>query len=355
MASTSSLASTSSTISTQELRSQAGPLPSKRGEIGFVESVHDQPQVQSQHIVQDSDVLPTRHPADLPSPTPSPDPTNEAPSHLGSSQTSSDSSSTNTTRKPSFLRNRKLPKFLGLHFTTLAMLCIQSLLLVGTIVGWVFAALIISKKVKVNPSSQGPLDNQDGPPPPDSSSSDIFIHVAFAVVALAQIVFLERRIFRLRAERYIFKHPGEILPNSLQRGNSGTSAAMPMAPWSRPPLPTYAAAIAASGFGTGDVEDAEIAQPPPPAYGKTRGSTLLLAGFMTNSLRVRAREHEQDRRVSVISERSDRPVSFLSRDEEWEERRDAERARRTEEALATLEEGQIHEHTFTTRSTAALT
>jgi hypothetical protein len=104
-------------------------------------------------------------------------------------------------------------------------------------------------------------------------------------------------------------------------------ATIPIAPWSRPPLPTYAAALAASGVGTGDVEDAEIAPPPPPAYGKTRGSTLILAGFLRNSLRIQVQEHEDNRSESRMS---DRPVSFMSHDEEWERRRSAELTRRTE-------------------------
>jgi hypothetical protein len=175
----------------------------------------------------------------------------------------------------------------------------------------------------------------------ESGASHIFVHVAFAIVVLAQLVFIERRIFRVRAERYGSKHPGEMLPSSLRRGYAGpnNNASMPVAPWSRPPLPTYAAALASNGVGTGDVEDVVIAQPPPPAYGKTRGSTLLLAGYLRNSLRVQAREYEQDRRRASggMSVRSDRPASFVSQDEEWEVRRDADRARRIEEALAALE------------------
>ena len=38
--------------------------------------------------------------------------------------------------------------------------------------------------------------------------------------------------------------------------------------------------------------------------------------------------------------RSDRPISFMSRDEEWETRRDADHARRIEEALAALEDSR---------------
>jgi len=222
---------------------------------------------------------------------------------------------------------------MGVHFTTLALLCLQLLFFVGTIVGWVFTALAISRgKLKPPPGQGGdPLSSAD------TGSSNIFVHVAFAVVALAQIVFLERRIFRARAEHYMHKHPGEMLPVSLRRGYSGPSPSVSIAPWSRPPLPTYAAALAASGVGTGDVEDAEIAQPPPPACGKTRGSRLLQSGYLRNSLRVQAREYE-DRRLSSTTERSDRPISFVSQDEDWEERQDADRARRIEEALAALED-----------------
>jgi hypothetical protein len=234
---------------------------------------------------------------------------------------------------------------MGIHFTTLLLLFTQACVFVATIIGWVFATMAISGvKTKVTTPDPGPNNDQNGSTPEmgSSGSSNIFIHVAFAIVVLAEIVLIERRVYRARAERYVYKHPGEMLPLSLQRG-SGTNPAMSIAPWSRPPLPTYAAALAASGVGTGDVEDAEIAQPPPPAYGKTRGSTLVLAGYLRDSLRVQAREHdEDDRRASAggASPRSDRPISFMSRDEEWEVRRDADRARRIEEALAALEDAR---------------
>ena len=147
---------------------------------------------------------------------------------------------------------------------------------------------------------------------------------------MAQVIFLERRIYRMRAERYAFKHPGEVLPTSLRRMHSLADPTIPIAPWSRPPLPTYAAAITASGVGTGDAEDAEIAAPPPPAYGKTRGSRLLLAGFMRNSLVIQAQEYA-DRSESRMSNHSnDRPVSYQSRNEEWEGHRSADLGRRNE-------------------------
>jgi len=327
---TTAVASSSSTTLTQESRPQAGPIPSKRGEIGFLEGVHEQVQQPSQVVVQVP--LPARHPADTPVPTPT---TNVAPSHSDTSQTHSDDSSSMTNLdKPPFLGHKKLPVFMGVQFTTLLVLGVQILLFAGTVIGWVFAAIALNNSSQSQGQDSNGLDN---PPQNDSGASHIFIHVAFAVIALAQVVLIERRIYRARAERWAVKHPGEMLPASLQRGHSA-NASMPVAPWHRPPLPTYAAALASSGVGTGDVEDAEIAPPPPPAYGTTRGSTLLLAGYLRDSLRARAREYERDHRASGMTVRTtDRPISFVSLDEEWEVRRDADRARRIEEALSVLE------------------
>jgi len=330
MALTTAVASSSSMTLTQEPRPQAGPIPSKRGEIGFLEGVHEQVQQPSQ--VDDQVPLPARHPADTPVPTPTAD---VAPSHSDISQTlSDDRSSMADLGKPPFLGHKKLPVFMGVQFTTLILLGAQILFFAGTVIGWVFAAIAL------NSNSQSQDQDNGGPdslPQNNSSASHIFIHVAFAIISLAQIVLVERSIYRVRAERWAVKHPGEMLPTSLRRGHSA-NASVPVAPWHRPPLPTYAAALASSGVGTGDVEDAEIAPPPPPAYGKTRGSTLLLAGFLRDSLRARAREYERDHRASGMTARTtDRPISFVSQDEEWEVRRDADRARRIEEALSALE------------------
>jgi len=116
---------------------------------------------------------------------------------------------------------------------------------------------------------------------------------------------------------------------------------MGFSPWNRPPLPTYAAALAQSGVGTGDVEDHLIAAPPPPAYGNTRGSTFLLSGFLRDSLRaqrpVSAQTQASQINQPAMVERSERPISYVSVDEDWEEVQNAERARRLEETLSTLE------------------
>ena len=116
-----------------------------------------------------------------------------------------------------------------------------------------------------------------------------------------------------------------------------SDASMGIAPWHRPPLPTYAASLAQSGHGTGDVEDNIIAVHPPPAYGQTRNSRLLLTGFLRNSLRAQRpiSEHSQ------MSQQDDRPISYVSHDEQWQEIQDAERARKLEETLSTLEAGGV--------------
>ena len=314
------MTSTSSTTLTHELTPQAGPIPSKRGEIGFIEGVHEQVQEPSQMV--DQAPLPARHPADSRVPTPF----QEAHSHLDTSQTLPNDNSMTNVRKRPFLGHEGLPKFMGIHFRTLALLGAQLLLFAGTLTGWVFAAIALSSSGTPKGPPPGPVNNNNTPQDgsgDDSGAPRISVHIIFVIVALTQVVLIERRICRVRAERYAFKHPDEVLPTLLQRGHLRLNSSMPVAPWSRPPLPTYTAAVASSGAGTGDVEDAQIARPPPPAYGKIRGNMLVLASYLRDSLRVQVREHEHDR-----------PISFVSRDEEWEVRRDAERARRVEEALA---------------------
>ncbi|TFY77427.1 hypothetical protein EWM64_g6587 [Hericium alpestre] len=301
---------------------QAGPLPSKRGEIGYMEGMHGQAaQAQAQGpSYQDVAIpLPARHPAER---TPSPSPSIGIPESATATAATvaPDAASTRSTSKLSFLKQKKIPALRGVRLTTLLTLIVLILLIAGTIAGWAVAVQMLNRNTTAN--------------------SNIFIYVAFGIVLLAELILLERRVFRVRAERYAHLHPGEMLPTALRR-TASRSAGMPIAPWQRPPLPTYAAALVQSGVGTGDVEDAAIAQPPPPAYGNTRGSMLLLQSFLRNSLHAQAQEYENNRasQISRESQISSRPVSFRSRDEEWEERQDAERARRLEESLASLEEG----------------
>ncbi|KAE9408885.1 hypothetical protein BT96DRAFT_962536 [Gymnopus androsaceus JB14] len=334
--SSSSAASSSGTISPEESRPQAGPLPLKRGEIGFREDLVKEEAGESEHS---TDALPERHPADrdappsattpqnASTPTPSSTPSTTAPLPPPP-PTSDDASSTASLKKRkrifSFLKRKK---YAGLQLGTLLAFMIQLFLILGTIASWVVAGVFLSGKTQTSNDSSSSSDSSMS-----AASSSIFVHVVFAVAFLTQCLFLERRIYVLRAQRYAFLHPGEILPTSRRRGQFADTS-VGISPWNRPPLPTYAAALAQSGVGTGDVEDHLIAAPPPPAYGNTRGSTLLLTGFLNATLRAQ-------RPVSArteMSQQQDRPVSYASRDDDWEVIQDADRARQLEETLSRLE------------------
>ena len=214
--------------------------------------------------------------------------------------------------------------FHGIYVSSILIFVGQIAFFIGTIAGWAVLTSHLSH------SSNG--------------STQIFLHVAFAIAALTQLVFLERSIFHMRAQRWAHVNgPGL----SMHDGDRRASAVnIGFAPWNRPPLPTYAAALAQSGVGTGDVEDNVIAVPPPPEYGNTRGSTLVLSGLLTDAMR----EQRAQARAQVIARAnageagsvrgswmSERPVSYASRDEEWEERRDANRAHALEQTLARLD------------------
>ncbi|RPD62696.1 hypothetical protein L226DRAFT_568588 [Lentinus tigrinus ALCF2SS1-7] len=326
-------------------RPQAGPLPRKRGEIGFEEGVDDVPDAESQ-ASSSSLNLPERHPADRDAPPAASSGEGEAAAAPPRSPSRTESTNTaNSAGKRSFisfLKPKRIPTYAGLRLTTLAIFAFQLCLFGGTIAGWVLT-------VKRMQKSTGSSDDQDSSTHTsgfNTTSAQIFVHVAFAIVSLAEGVFLERSVFRLRAERYAHVHPGEILPSARR---AEQEVAMGFAPWNRPPLPTYAAALAQSGLGTGDVEDNIIAIPPPPAYGNTRGSTLLLSGFLSEALRAQRPRSAGSRasRNSARSSRSarsgedegDRPKSYMSTDPEWEARCDADRALVLEETLARLEDG----------------
>ncbi|TDL17753.1 hypothetical protein BD410DRAFT_794052 [Rickenella mellea] len=318
--------------------------------------------------------MPARHPADR-DPTPAPS-ASAVPSSSSSSTSSSTSSSVTTTPATSadgssmrksgsgagffftlFRKPRKDIKVGGMRLTLLLRFVLQVSFIAGTIAAWVIIIkhlmspaanpvlpIPLSNDPNTNDNGDGQDNNNNGPMA--GSTSAIFVHVAFGVSTLAQLLFLERCIFQLRAQRYCHLHPGSMLPShSRSRSRmSGGGPAMGFAPWNRPPLPTYAAALAQSGYGTGDVEDAQIAIPPPPAYGNTRGSTLLLAGFLRSSVGNGGGRNGNGgsgggvRNSGGGMEERGRPVSYRSTDEEWEERCDAERALRLEQTLARLED-----------------
>ncbi|KAH0585938.1 hypothetical protein J132_00592 [Termitomyces sp. J132] len=304
---------------------QAGPLPTKRGEIGYVENAVNEARNSSPEAI-----LPAHHPDDRDHSAPitsAASSDTSAPSTLDNTLTppststlvSSERSNVMKKKVLSFFKSKKNPSFYGINLTTLLTLFLLLVALGGSLAGWVISAKAVAHDT-----------------PNTFNLTTIVIHVLFASCVLCELLFIERRIYRLRAERYAYLHPGETLPTL--RNRRPVDPNMAFSPWNRPSLPTYAATLAQSGTGTGDVEDHLIAVPPPPAYGNTRGSTLLLSGFLRNSLLARTSEQSRPQsRQNRMSQRSDRPKSYHSRDEEWEEIQDAARARELEETLARLQ------------------
>ena len=350
-----------------EQRPQAGPLPVKTprlvGEIGYSEEVaplqdvdlgdgpgdNDDDSTEGLNAAE-ADARNGRHPADRSHVNLSNPSTLSLPNANSSTagtlpHTNNSTTSINSASKHTILSLRSFSsrlwgrKYAGITLKTLARFGLLVVILCGIIVAWVFAALHINKMPVAAPN-----------PSQTSGTSSIFIHVAFTILVLLIVIFIERAIFQIRAERYAHVHPGQVLPSHRHHTGAqafpGRSNGMAFAPWNRPPLPTYAAALGIRG--TGDVEDDIIAAPPPPAYGNTRGSTLILASFLRNSLasnRSRAGDqpvgaawHSLGRssageRMSGVSTRG-LPVSY----DEAELHSDVERARILEEALAKLED-----------------
>lgn len=315
----------------EERRPQAAPLPRKRGELGYQEGTSEQDHSRSS---SPDVVLPPRHPADRgpeqgsTAGVPAGTPPLVTDAGTGPSSSTSDVSSTinsvSATKRKGHLRglfkcrneNKPPSKIGGITSLTFWKFALHLLMLGGTIVIWVFTTKLI-------------LRSQDKQIPLPTT---ILVHVIFSIATLAQLLLLERRIFRMRAERHSHLHPGEVLP-SFRNGQTLPNDTIAFAPWNRPPLPTYAAVLAESGIrGTGDVEDHVIAQAPPPAYGNTRGSTFLLSGFLSEEVRL-----QRPASVHSTSSGFDRPKSYQSQDDEWEVIRDADRAIRLEETLASLE------------------
>jgi len=295
-----------------EVGRPAGPLPSKIGEIGFVERATAREEMREVSLHDD------------PGPSDTVAATAATPSITVNAPAGGSGASTCSKRS---IFSFKQAKFKGILFGTVARIIITLLLLVGAVIAWVVVIQHLDSPDPPNsaPSQQPPAPSGDttagatGPIP-----TTVFVHITFAVGVLFILLFLERGIFQARAERYNFLYPGSGAANS-------SNAGMGLAPWNRPSLPTYAATLA--GRGTGDVEDHIIAQPPPPAYGNTRDSTLLLSNLLRNSLRSIT-----DRRSQVSESGRGRPISYG----DSEERTDAERARQVEAALARLEEGAHH-------------
>lgn len=259
------------------MRQQAGPLPTKRGELGFTEGVH----VQIENGQGDQSVLPARHPADRLGVPPSADqPSSPPPVHHDAAAPASNTialEAANDPNKPILLRLKPklVPGLGGVRLMTFLAFIAQVLLMAIFIMCWVLTA---NKLAAMNSNPKVSM--------PGGTSSVVFIHVVFVFAIIGQLIFAERRVYRIRAERFAFKHPGEMLPRYRDRGQQGGDLTFAWAPWNRPPLPTYAAALAQSGHGSADADDHLIAVPPPPAYGNTRGSRMLLQGVLSEDQRA---------------------------------------------------------------------
>jgi len=248
----------------------------------------------------------------------------------------------------------------GIEPPTLIRLAFAIVILVGVIISWVLTVVFVSKQSRSPPSrssghgnngdqddNDGTITSNPGSNSPFSVTQDaIFIHAGFGMLTLVLLILLERAVFIARAERYAFKHPNA----NGRRGRIGVRGGVALAPWNRPPLPTYANAMGYTG--TGDVEDAQIAGPAPPEYGNTRGSTLLLSTYFggsqpewnvgdgENDAHERVAGYNDSRVADVEVAIPERAVSRTSRLSSSSIQEDAGRARRLEQALAALEGSQ---------------
>jgi len=315
-------------------RREADPLPRKQGELGFVAPADGETDAAQARHNDTANPLPARHPADRDHSTTS-EPTNGNQQQQQQPTTASNTTP-GTSAKPSLIERLS---WQGIHFSSLLRIFLLLVFLGGTGAAW---ALTIKRFGNDSQNGQNddvnaPEENQDGNDGqlriPSAFSSLVFVHVAFTVITLFELLFLERSLYQARAERYMFKH-------GMAR-NTTSMASVGLAPWNRPPLPTYAAALAESGIGTGDVEDNLIAIPPPPAYGNTRGSVLLLSSFLQNSLtRTASRNSARQSRspeAQMEEGRRSRPVSYG----QSEEIDDARRAMQLEQSLQKLQERSV--------------
>lgn len=305
-------------VSRESPNSEAPPLPQKLGEIGYVPPARSEPEMREVDLGEPS--LPARHPAD------------RDPAQSPSSSSPPPSAGTTTNEESQPKKNRSWLG--GIRIWSILQLVLLLGLMAGTAGAWWYTVKHFQDTVSMSQDQ----DNIQTTTTSYGWSSTIFVHVAFSVVALFEFVFLERNIFQIRAERYMFKHG--MSPQA--RRDARRAASMGIAPWNRPPLPTYAAALAESGHGTGDVEDNLIAILPPPAYGNTRGSVLLLSSLLpSNLLRTFSRASQRSQRntrprspeAGIEEGRRGRPLSYGAS----EEVSDAARARELEFALARLE------------------
>jgi len=316
---------------------QEEPLPRKPGELGYSQNVSTTATLSQSPGANDEDDMALRpHPAESSSHLPMPDP----PTSTGSLPMSSYTSPTRAQKANAisivkFFRgqspNSPVPVIYGIHLSTLLRLFFIAVAQIGTIIAWALTIIIV-KVPRASPMAPDGTNEQNGSSMFSGLNTPVlFIHIGFGITTLLFGILLERAIFIARAERYHFLHPSDL--------GSGPDASAPrevgFVPWNRPNLPTYANAL---GYrGTGDIEDHCIAPAPPPEYGNTRGSILLMSTLL--------QRYPQERPTSYTSrispgpggrdDHNDRDDGDVLEDDVVVDY--ARRARMLEDALATLE------------------
>jgi len=349
--------STTPELDAVERPQQASALPSKRGEIGFDES---EAELQEVDLSSGTDAVVNSgpHPAERSemSATTQSNPSSATAPPRASSPTSSQPPKVARRFIDNIYSRKPRTRFGGLSNLTVTKFVMLLLSATFTACFWVLSVELLERQGGQSQDASPDQTGGAGDQQMSMFSSIIFVHIAFAMASFIILVFFERILYRARVERYAFKHNGELPQHRLRGGllTSNRHDGIPYVPWNRGPLPTYAAAM--NVRGTGDVEDEIIAAPPPPAYGNTRGSVLLLSAFalpqqgeIPNSppppLSDDGHSGPSSRRSSWsaslrnmipgMRKPASRPESQIITENE-----DAARAIALEEALAKLEDGQ---------------
>ncbi|EEB97917.1 hypothetical protein MPER_02667 [Moniliophthora perniciosa FA553] len=145
----SSTASSSTSTTPEESRPQAGPLPLKRGEMGYREELHA-PEAEEPSPGPE---LPARHPADREN-TSSETGNDATPSTTVPTSTSPTPASTSTHSIKKFLKPKKI-SYGGILLSTLLAFVIQIIMIAGTIAAWVVSTLVLNKKKQESQQESG--------------------------------------------------------------------------------------------------------------------------------------------------------------------------------------------------------
>ncbi|KAG9009556.1 hypothetical protein FRB94_011973 [Tulasnella sp. JGI-2019a] len=157
---------------------------------------------------------------------------------------------------------------------------------------WTLSIIAVQKLAKPSES----VAEED---PSNPVSPTVYIHVVFVITTLALLLTLKHNVVQARDERQAYAHPQEVLPryNTYEEGDA-------YAPLQTQMRPLWLAGTLRDGR-RGSASDADAGVPgtvgpPPPAYGRTRGSTLLLRG-MPSLREIEGQDSSSSRRSSRAS------------------------------------------------------